>query len=120
MSESIDFYAKKITIIIFASICNFLIASFLSQKVEKILIKLDKTRNNFEKLASLCTNISIIAVFAYLLRQISETLPMPFSSKNFDPSKVKEVKGSVLTAFTLFLFFGEYIKEYKELLYEIM
>jgi len=119
MTESFDYYTKKITIIIYASIVNFLIASYLSQKVETyFLYSYDKDASDYDNIYFLCMNISIISVFAYVLRQISEILPLPFKSENFDPSRVKEVKGSVLTAFTLFLFFGDEVKDFKNFLYK--
>tara|TARA_B100001989_G_C24549745_1_gene473452 strand:+ start:3926 stop:4291 length:366 start_codon:yes stop_codon:yes gene_type:complete len=119
MSESVDYYTKKITVIIYASIANFFIASYLSKKVEKyFLYNFDKDATDYKNIYALCMNISIIAVFAYILRQISETLPLPFKSDNFDPSRVKEVKASVLTAFTLFLFFGDEVKDFKNFLYK--
>ena len=119
MGESVDYYAKKIAVIIYASIANFFIASYLSQKVENYLLyKFDEDATDYDNVYSLCMNISIISVFAFILRQISELLPLPFKSDNFDPSRVKEVKASVLTAFTLFLFFGDDVKDFKNFLYE--
>ena len=121
MAESVDYYAKKIAVIIYASIANFIIASYLSKKVEKhLLYTFDKDSSDYENVYSLCMNIAIISVFAYILRQISEILPLPFKSENFDPARVKEVKGSVLTAFTLFLFFGDEIKDFKNFLYKLL
>ena len=111
MVEHVAYYAKKITIIIYASIINFIIAIYLSKKVEQYLLyKYEEDASYYKNIYSLCMNISVISVFAYILRQISELIPLPFKSEDFDPSRVKEVKGSVLTAFTLFLFFGDEMK----------
>lgn len=120
MPNEINYYFRKAFTIAYASILNFLIASFLSQKVETYLIyHYDETAANWKNLYNLCMNISIITIFAYILRQISEQIPIPFKSNTFDPYKVKEVKTSVLSAFTLFLFFGDDIKGFKDFLYEI-
>ena len=114
MTNSLGHYYKKVFIIVYASIVNFLIASILCQIVEaNLLYSYDDTVSKYNNLFRLCVNVSIIAVFAYLLRQMSEILPLPFKSKEFDPERVKEVKGSVLTAFTLFLFLGDNIKQFK-------
>ena len=55
----------------------------------------------------------MIVIIAYVLRKIGEVTPLPFRrTKAFDPGRVKEVKSSVLTAFTLMMFFGADIKDY--------
>ena len=114
------FYSQKIAVIVYASIINFVVASYLSQKVEKYLLyKYDSKTTSVKNMAGLCANIAIVAVYAYLLRQISESIPLPRKTDFFDPAKVKEVKGSVLTAFTLFLFFGDEFKSFRDFLYEI-
>ena len=118
---SADFVARKIGVIVYASLVNFFVAAALSQQVERHLIwRYSPTATRCRNLASLCVDLAIIAVFAYLLRQISEKMPLPFRSPTFDPSQVKEVKGSVLTAFTLFIFFGDDIKAFRDLIYAIV
>ena len=118
--DSLDFLLKKITVIIYASIINFLVAAIMSPQLEKtVLFKYDKDKKTYETLYNLCLNIAVIATYAYFLRQVSEMIPLPFKSESFDPSRVKEVKGSVLTAFTLFLFFGDELKSFTPFLYDL-
>jgi len=121
MYEDLDFYARKILTIAIVSVINFLITSFLCRYVERyILLKHKNKGSKLENMYRLCFNISFIAVFAYINRQISEKIPLPFGNTNFDPYKVKELKGSVLTAFTLFMFLGDEIKDYKFFIYSVL
>ena len=117
--ESLNFLLKKLTVIVFVSIVNFMVASLISPHVERMTFyKYDEDESDYETLLHLCINIAVISTYAYMLRQVSELIPLPFKSEDFDPSRVKEVKGSVLTAFTLFLFFGDEFKSFVPFLYE--
>ena len=121
LPESLEFLFKKITVIVYVSIVNFLVACLISPHIEKnVLFKYDTNVTKFETWLHLCIDIAVISTFAYFLRQISEMIPLPFKDKNFDPSRVKEVKGSVLTAFTLFLFFGDELKSFVPFLYGVI
>jgi hypothetical protein len=118
--NKVDHYFRKIIVIVYASVINFFIASYLSQKVEKHLIKrYEPQKGKIQNLYNICLNVALVSVYAFILRQISEYLPLPLASESFEPSKVKEVKASVLSAFTIFIFLGDDFKSFKEFLYEV-
>jgi len=115
--ESLDFFLRKIGVIVYISILNFVITAIVSQVLEKYLITpYDDEREFKMNVWYLCICVSVIAIAAYLLRQVSELVPLPFKSDTFEPSKVKEVKGSVFTAFTLFLFLADDLKSFQKML----
>lgn len=104
------------TTIAYMSIVNFIVTTLFSQILSRILPRYKSSSGvwNYFKLAIV---VSLIASLAFGCRQISEKFPMiPIKSESFDPVKVKEVKGSVLTAFTFFMWLGENVKEYKPIL----
>lgn len=116
LSTDIEFIGRKMSVIVYMSVLNFLITSFLSRYIVKLLVKYDSNKSFIANYRQLASNIAIISIYAYVLRSISERIPLPFQTNSFDPKRVKEVKGSVLTAFTMFLFFGETMKTYLPLL----
>lgn len=108
------FLLKKIIVIACVSILNFMIGSFLSYLIHTHLTyKFKKDASSYKNLFGLAYNITVIIVLAYVLRQISERIPLPFASESFDVSRIREVKSSIFSAFTLFLYFKQDLKPYK-------
>lgn len=111
--KSLMFLFKKLTTIIYASIIQFCISVMICLTLKRLQFSHSNGRSFLVNFGGLCVNIAMIVLIAYALRQIAEITPLPYSrTKSFDPERVKEVKGSVLTAFTLMLFFGSDIKMY--------
>ena len=110
---SFDFVARKVGVIAYASIINFYTTAYASKWVKKYIM-LEHTAKHpaWRNHISLSLNVVLIAVLAYVLRQISDLIPLPFGTESFIPIRVKEVKGSVLTAFTMFLFLGSTLKSF--------
>ena len=113
-----EFVARKVGVIVYMSVINFLLVAYLSPPFAKALLSRYNPRRPCNgNMIALLMNVSLIAVFAYALRSLSELVPLPLAREGFDPKRVKEVKGSVLTAFSLFLFFGEYVRDYRSHLF---
>lgn len=116
--KDFDFISRKIAIIAYMSIINFVVTTLLAQFVSKfVLPKYDATHGYFINWVKIVTAVSIIATLAYLCRQVSEVMPLPpLGTDVFDPQKVKEIKSSVLTAFTFFMWLGKDVKNYDPVL----
>ena len=115
----LSFLTRKLLVIASLSVINFIIGAVLSNWVNKFaLLHFRHTDGKVRSFLRLYYNIAIIAIFAYFLRQISQRVPLNFlATDHFNPYRVKEIKTSVLTAFTLFMFFGDTIKEYRNNLF---
>lgn len=112
---TLDFLARKVAVIVYVTVVNFVVASHLASLLSSSLYRYDEQATYAENYTHLLANVTCIAVLAYALRQVSEIIPLPLESASFQPEKVKEVKTSVLTAFTLFLFLGEPIREFRDM-----
>lgn len=110
----INFVSKKVAVIFYVTILNFFVTSFVSQLLAKVLPKYNTKKSTAINYMQLVVVLTSIAFIAYLLRQIS--YPLPFKSETFDPSKVKETKGSIFTAFVYFMWLGSVINEYKPIM----
>lgn len=109
-----EFVARKVGIIVYMSVVNFMIIAYLSPPYANTFMFRYNPRNTRNaSMVALLINVGLIAVFAYAMRSLSKTIPLPLAREGFDPKRVKEVKGSVLTAFSMFLFFGDYIRDFK-------
>lgn len=107
-----EIFVRKTGVIAYMSVINFIVTCILAFILHKyILLKYNKKHGLLNVLKCFFT-IIIIAITAYIVRQIADIVPKPFGNDNFDPHKVKEIKGSVLTAFTFFMFVGNDIKDY--------
>ena len=59
-------------------------------------------------------------VLYYIVRKIMEIIPYPLHNPpDFDIYKIKEIKGTVITAFAYFIYLGDDLKSYKALFDEI-
>ena len=113
-----DFIIRKTSTIVYMSVINFAVTTVLAQILSKyVLPKYDGKKSKAHNFVKLALVVSLIAILAYTCRQISERVPKPpLETATFDPKRVKEVKGSVLTAFTFFMWLGEDVKSFKPLL----
>lgn len=112
-SKSFTFLFKKITTIVYASVLQFCFAVMICLILKRFQFSYGSERSFLVNIGGLCLNVAMIVIIAYGLRQIAEITPLPYRrTKAFDPERVKEVKGNVLTSFTLMMFFGADIKTY--------
>lgn len=111
---NLDLLLRKSGVIFYITILNFFITSFVSQLLAKILPKYNTSKSKLSNYLQLTIVLLSIAWIAYLLRQIN--YPLPFKSESFDPSRVKETKGSIFTAFVYFMWLGNVINEYKPIM----
>lgn len=110
----INFVSRKLAVIFYVTILHFFVTTFTSQFLAKLLPKYNTKKSKFMNYMQLIVVLSAIALIAYLLRQIN--YPLPFKSESFDPSKVKETKGSIFTGFVYFMWLGSVINEYKPIM----
>ena len=110
----INFVTRKLAVIFYVTILHFFVTTFTSQLLAKLLPKYNTKKSTFINYMQLIVVLSSIAFIAYLLRQIN--YPLPFKSESFDPSKVKETKGSIFTGFVYFMWLGSVINEYKPIM----
>lgn len=110
-----SFILKKLSIIVYCAIVDFLLCALLAKFVRKIMpsyqkgVPLEKSVN----LMLLCINLAIVASFSYFMRQLYELVPLPFgNARGFDPRRVMEVKFP--TSFGMFMFFGGIIASFTE------
>ena len=108
-----DVFLRKVGVISYMSVVNFATISVLAQLVEgRLVTKYDPRRSRARSLLDLARSVVAVAVTAYVARQVAEVVPKPFASRSFDPNRVKEAKGSVLTAFSFFMHLGDDLKSY--------
>jgi uncharacterized membrane protein len=100
------------------SILNFAVSCILAQLIYKYISKpYDATAHKASNVARFCSTLICIVVGAYVTRQIVEKIPVSaLSIALFDPTKVKESKGSVVTAFAYFMYLADHLKSYKPIL----
>ena len=111
-----EIFVRKTGVIAYMSVINFIVTCIIAHILHKyILLKYNSKHNSLLNILKLFVTIVIIAITAYIVRQIPDIVPKPFASSNFDPNKVKEIKGSILTAFTFFMFVGNDVKDYLKL-----
>jgi hypothetical protein len=110
----INFVSRKLAVIFYVTILHFFVTSFTSQLLSKILPKYNTKKSTATNYLQLVVVLTSIALVAYLLRQIN--YPLPLKSDTFDPSKVKETKGSIFTGFVYFMWLGSVINEYKPIM----
>ena len=108
-----DLVARKLIVITYVTTFNFLCIAILAPRyagavMQRYDAQMSKTRNT----VNLLCNINAIVIFAYFVRQLSEEIPLPLSRGRFDATRVKERRGSVLHAFSMFLFFDKYVREF--------
>lgn len=108
---------RKLGVIAYMSVVNFATISVLAQLLERYVVtRYDPMRARWRSRLDLARGVVAIAFAAYLARQIAEVVPKPFRTDAFDPDRVKEVKGSVLTAFSFFIHLGDDLKTFLPLL----
>ena len=114
LSMNVDFVLRKSAVIFYVTILHFFVTSFVSQLLSKILPKYNTKKSKTSNYMQLIVVLISISFLAYLLRQI--TYPLPFQTETFDPTRVKETKGSIFTGFVYFMWLGSIINEYKPIM----
>ena len=117
LPPTFKYLVLKVTVIAYVSILNYLVCAHIAKEMSQILFRYREGRTYLVNYMCMLVNVACIAVFAFFLRQISEIIPIPsaFETNSFDPSRVTEIKSSVLTAFTLFMFLNDSLLSFKPL-----
>ena len=115
--EQTDFIFRKVAVVIYVAVVNFVISILLAQMIKKFVSKpYDSKRNYFLNILHVLLTIISIVVCNYIARNIMDYIPLPFGNDIFDPKKVKETKGTVTTAFSYFMFLASDLKTYTDIL----
>jgi hypothetical protein len=115
--EQTDFIFRKVVVVIYVAMVNFIISIILAQLIKKFISKpYDSKRNYFLNILHVLITIISIVVCNYIGRNIMEHIPLPLANDLFDPKKVKETKGTVTTAFSYFMFLASDLKTYTDIL----
>jgi hypothetical protein len=108
-----ELIVRKLVVITYITTFNFLCIALLAPRYAgAVMQRYDAQMSKARNMASLLCNINAIVTFAYFIRQLSEKIPLPLSRGRFDATRVKERRGSVLHAFSMFLFFDKYVREF--------
>ena len=108
-----ELIVRKLVVITYITTFNFLCIALLAPRYAgAVMQRYDAQRSKARNMVSLLCNINAIVTFAYFIRQLSEEIPLPLSRGRFDATRVQERRGSVLHAFSMFLFFDKYVREF--------
>ena len=100
------------------SVLNFALSCILAQIIYKHISKpYDATVHKAYNVTQFFSTLICIVVGAYVTRQVIEKIPVAaLSTTWFDPTKVKESRGSVVTAFAYFMYLADDLKTFKPIL----
>jgi hypothetical protein len=100
------------------SVLNFFMVAVLAQLLAGVVPRYDASSSRMHNQLNLSFVVSIIAVVAGgVAPEVSRIFVLPLPTiGSFDPKQTNAVKGTVLTAFTYFLFLGDVVKAYKPVL----
>lgn len=114
---SLDFYARKIACISYIGIINFIISVVFAQLINKYISKpYDSSRNYYRNIIHMLCIVLSIVLCGYISRRIIKVIPKPFKTETFDPERIKEIRGTITTAFSYFMFLASDLNTYKHMI----
>ena len=117
MESNFVFYARKTVCISYIGIINFVISIIFAQLIHKYVSKpYDSSRNYCRNIFQMLCIIVSIVLCGYISRRIIKVIPKPLKSETFDPKKIKEIRGTIVTAFSYFMFLASDLNTYKHMI----
>lgn len=103
--------------------CYYLILGIITAVLlDKLLEKHEteiKKKSTLQLILTVFLNTSLIMIAAYFMRKIVERVPFPLDGVwGYDHSRVKEIKGGVIIAFSIMCFQTNFNKILKHLIYD--
>lgn len=118
---TIDIFLKKLVIIPYAAVINYLIVAAASKYIDKyVSTAYDKKKSKIKNIFNLSKIVGVMVIIYYIIRNFMEIIPYPFHDPpNFDVYKVKAISGTIITAFAYLTYLGDDLISYKQLFDDI-
>ena len=110
-------FKRKLFIICYAGIINFVIVVIASKYIKDHISKeYDGDLNGFDNFLNMSATITCILIVYYIVRKIMEMLTYPFHNPpKFDVYRVKEIKTTIITSFGYLMYLHKDIVSYRKL-----
>ena len=110
-----NIFIKKTLIIAYGGILQFFVTLFIAKQINSYIAKpYDENACTKKNLLNLLIIISSMLISHYWVRKFMTIMPYPMhDAATFDVYKIKEIRGSVVTAFAYILFLGDVLNSYK-------
>tara|TARA_Y100000385_G_scaffold286033_1_gene347174 strand:- start:233 stop:622 length:390 start_codon:yes stop_codon:yes gene_type:complete len=118
---TLDVFLKKLFIIPYAGVINYLIVAAASKYIDKyVSVAYDKKKSKMKNIFNLSKIVGVMVIIYYIIRNFMEIIPYPFHDPpNFDVYRVKAISGTIVTAFAYLTYLGDDLISYKKLFDDI-
>tara|TARA_B100000497_G_C7661176_1_gene398266 strand:- start:431 stop:820 length:390 start_codon:yes stop_codon:yes gene_type:complete len=118
---TLDVFLKKLVIIPYAGVINYLIVAAASKYIDKyVSVAYDKKKSKMKNIFNLSKIVGVMVIIYYIIRNFMEIIPYPFHDPpNFDVYRVKAISGTIVTAFAYLTYLGDDLISYKKLFDDI-
>ena len=104
----------KIIDIVYITLLFFILTISVSKGLDHLIGNFDKEKSDSKHLIviflEIIGNISLIAILAYVIRNLIQTIPFPLDGLyGYEHKRIKELQGGVILGFLLF-FYQENLK----------
>lgn len=114
---TVDYYTRKAAAMAYVGVLNFVLSTLLAQLLKRyVSAPYDPALPRVVNYLRLASIVVAIVWCAYVTHQIMKRVPKPFASASFDPNKLKELRATVTTAFSYFLFLSADVQSYLPIL----
>ena len=97
-------------------VINFVLSIIFAQIIKRYIAKkYEKKQSILYNSGKLFALILSIAACAYIVRKIMKIIPKPVT-KNVNPENIEQVRGTIMTGFSYFMFLGDELRSYLPLI----